>query len=188
MLVPPKPWLTPHSGGYLSINTSVMRTKGSHAQMELLHECDPTEVYAVRRAVCLSVLVDNVVAADLLNAISLTVQMSRVWMRSLPHAGSSTSSHCKLCMRRGSAAGVSQSCHRVRTYHCRRRPQTHRPSSVDSIRRRSNGSHSRTAICIRCAAICCTSYRYAVCGSVGSVFSIRCFCVLFCSFLFVGGR
>jgi hypothetical protein len=47
MLIQPKPWLTPNFGGYLSINTSVMRSKGSHAQLELLHECETSQVFEV---------------------------------------------------------------------------------------------------------------------------------------------
>eukprot|EP00698_Gefionella_okellyi_P002915 TRINITY_DN12765_c0_g1_i1.p1 TRINITY_DN12765_c0_g1~~TRINITY_DN12765_c0_g1_i1.p1 ORF type:complete len:951 (-),score=155.09 TRINITY_DN12765_c0_g1_i1:1452-4304(-) len=45
MLVKPKPWLAHNYGGYLHVNTSIMRTKGSKTQVELLRACDPTQVY-----------------------------------------------------------------------------------------------------------------------------------------------
>lgn len=45
MLVPPRPWTSPAEGGYLSINTRVMRTRGSKRQAAVIGEADMDDVY-----------------------------------------------------------------------------------------------------------------------------------------------
>ena len=45
MLVPPLDWTRPNRGGFLSLHSQMMRTKGLKAQKEALRKADLTSVY-----------------------------------------------------------------------------------------------------------------------------------------------
>lgn len=45
MLVQPRDWTSPDKGGFLSLRTHIMRTKGDRGQKEALRKADLTRVY-----------------------------------------------------------------------------------------------------------------------------------------------